>query len=844
MENNQVVKKKKKRGIGLIILVIVAIVIVGLVATGIAGARETMKALKEMNIKSYTVADGTVEKTVSGSGQIEAADTEDVTAPVGVKVDKVLVSTGDTVTKGQKLAEIDTDSITDCLVEIESSLKSISDQLDADAKKKADDEDKLTDLQKEQLNNESDELKKAQTELNALKSNPYITASTDGIIGDVNITEGSSISQMAGSSSSSQPLSSLGEDASSYLSGAMGSASSTTVSGPATGTTADVVTIVPASGTTAEIAHDTKADTAVLAAAPATTADMSANITASGVKANTATLTAASDTKNGGTTYLLGDADNSSTTNSNGSAGAGSASDGSGTADSGSSANHTAADSGSSANSNHAADSNSTSGSNNAANSSSMSGSNNAADSGSASGSNGAADSTTDHGDSTAQQKVTSWDVLTSRMTAPAAGAAPVTAAQLFADVDGKTFAEVCHYTGTIGWIEIPADSSQSSNQGASSQGNQTQDAQTQGTQSQSAQTQGTQSQSTRTQNTQAQNTQPSFATFSDGRLYTAVITLSAADGYAFSADSEPSPSAFAGALTSQVRTEISGDGKAMTILVPYVLTSGNTLADTLEELTQQEQQALTALQSLVSQGLSGLSGLTGQNALSGLTGLSGLSGLNGVNAGSLLNGLNGASAYDLSAADALSGAAGGANMSYSPYESPAFTIRKTDRMKVQVSIDEQDILLLSKGQKADVTLDALEGQTFEGTVTEIGADAETGSGSAKYPVTIEIDSADKMKFGMSAEVAVKVGEAADVLVIPMEALQQEGETTFVYTEEADDGTLGGKKNVETGLSDGENVEITSGLSEGDTIYYQKADSSNTFSSPFMDESTSSSSSS
>ena len=813
MENNNGVKKKKKRGIGLIILAIVAIVIVGLVATGIAGAREAMKALKEMNIKSYTVADGTVEKTVSGSGQIEAADTEDVTAPVGVKVDKVLVSTGDTVTKGQKLAEIDADSITDCLVEIESSLKSISDQLDEDAKKKADDEDKLTDLQKEQLNNESDELKKAQTELNALKSNPYITASTDGIIGDVNITEGSSISQMAGSSSSSQSLSSLGEDASSYLSGAMGSASSTTVSGPATGTTADVVTIVPASGSTAEIAHGTKTDTAAPTSAPAATADISVNIAAPGAKTDTATLVAASDTKNSGTTYLIVDPDNSSTTNSNGSAGAGSASGGSGTADSGSTANNNATGNGS------AADSNSTSGSNNAANSSSTSGSSNAADSSSTSGSNGAADSTTDHGDSTAQQKVTSWDVLTSRMTAPAAGAAPVTAAQLFADVDGKTFAEVCHYTGTIGWIEIPADSSQGSNQGTSSQGNQTQDAQTQGT-------------------------QPGFATFSDGRLYTAVITLSAADGYVFSSDSEPSPSAFDGALTSLVRTEISGDGRAMTILVPYVLTPENTLADTLEKLTQQEQQAVTALQQLISQGLSGLSGLSGLNALSDL---SKLSGLNGANAGGLLNGLsglNGASAYGLSAADELSGAAGSANVSYSPYESIAFTVRKTDRMKVQVSIDEQDILLLSKGQKADVTLDALEGQTFEGTVTEIGADAETGSGSAKYPVTIEIDSADDMKFGMSAEVTVKVGEAADVLVIPMDALQQEGETTFVYTEEADDGTLGGKKNVETGLSDGENVEITSGLSDGDTIYYQKADSSNTFSSPFMDESTSSSSSS
>jgi len=774
MENNV---KKKKKSIGLIILLIAVIVIVGLVATGIAGAREAMKNISAMNIKSYTVSKGTVRQTVSGSGQIEAADTDDVTAPVGVQVEKVLVSSGDEVTKGQKLAELKPESITDCLVEIESSLKSVSDELDADGKRKADDENKLTDLQIEQLNNETKDLKQAQSELNSLKNNPYITATTDGIIGDVNLTEGEKISQMSGSSSSSA-LSSLGTDASSYLSGAMGATSSTVVNGPASGSTADVVRIIPmgtADNSPAAITADGKG-------------------MAGGQGAPYAVLTADGDndstTGNGaaGNNSVNSSAADNSVTNSSAAGNNGS------TTDNGAAGNSAAGNNGSTANSSSAGSSstNSSTDSNSAAN--------NSGTDNSGTDNSGA----TDNGGSTAQQKVTSWDVLTSRMTAPAAGASPVTTEQLFADVNGTPFVDACHYTGTIGWIELPADSQQSGTSGTGAAG----------TASGSASSQGASG------NAPAQGS--SFTAFSAGKLYSAVITLTSADGYIFSSDSEPAASAFAGALTSQVRTEISGGGKIMTIMVPYVLAPDNTLNENQNALTEQEQQALQSLQSSVQSGLSGLSGLSGQNALSGLGGVSG---------------------YSLSGVDALSGAAGSASVSYNPYESTAFVIRKTDRMKVQVSIDEQDILLLSRGQKADVTLDAIEGKTFGGTVTEIGADAETGTGSAKYPVTIEIDGADEMKFGMSAEVTVQVGEAADVLVIPMEGLQQEGETMFVYTEEADDGTLGGRKTVETGLSDGENVEITSGLSDGDTIYYQKADDSNAFTSPFMDDGESSSSS-
>ena len=60
------------------------------------------------------------------------------------------------------------------------------------------------------------------------------------------------------------------------------------------------------------------------------------------------------------------------------------------------------------------------------------------------------------------------------------------------------------------------------------------------------------------------------------------------------------------------------------------------------------------------------------------------------------------------------------------------------------------------------------------------------------------------------------------MVTIPVDALQERGNETFVYTKQDEEGNLTGEQMVTTGLSDGETVEITEGLSEGDTVYYQK----------------------
>lgn len=151
-----------------------------------------------------------------------------------------------------------------------------------------------------------------------------------------------------------------------------------------------------------------------------------------------------------------------------------------------------------------------------------------------------------------------------------------------------------------------------------------------------------------------------------------------------------------------------------------------------------------------------------------------------------------------------------------------AFAISGDTSMILSVNVDELDINSVSLGQKAEVTFDAIEDQTFEGTVTKVGSTASVSGGTAKYTVEITVGKEEQMRAGMNASATIVIEEKEDVVTIPVNALQERGDQVFVYTEQGEDGTLSGEQQVTTGLSDGEKVEITEGLSEGDVVYYQK----------------------
>lgn len=155
-----------------------------------------------------------------------------------------------------------------------------------------------------------------------------------------------------------------------------------------------------------------------------------------------------------------------------------------------------------------------------------------------------------------------------------------------------------------------------------------------------------------------------------------------------------------------------------------------------------------------------------------------------------------------------------------------AFTVAPDKNMILSVNVDELDINSVEKGQEATVTFDAIEEQEFTGTVTKIGSTASVNGGVAKYTVEITVPKDEKMKQGMNASATIIIEEKEQVLILPSSALQEKGDKTFVYTQQDSDGNLSGETEIKTGLSDGSNVEITEGLSEGDTVYYMRSEKS------------------
>ena len=153
--------------------------------------------------------------------------------------------------------------------------------------------------------------------------------------------------------------------------------------------------------------------------------------------------------------------------------------------------------------------------------------------------------------------------------------------------------------------------------------------------------------------------------------------------------------------------------------------------------------------------------------------------------------------------------------------EKTAFAVIPDSSMTVTMSVDELDIPYYELGQKADVQVDALPNRSFSAVVEEISAVGRNSGGNSKYTVKLRLDRAPDMLNGMNASVVVHRGVTSG-LVLPAAAVYDRGSQCFVYTAaDKKTGTLIGELPVVTGVSDGEMVEIVSGLAEGQVVFYE-----------------------
>ena len=165
-----------------------------------------------------------------------------------------------------------------------------------------------------------------------------------------------------------------------------------------------------------------------------------------------------------------------------------------------------------------------------------------------------------------------------------------------------------------------------------------------------------------------------------------------------------------------------------------------------------------------------------------------------------------------------------------SGYSTPTlFTIAADLReMQLVANIDEADIGAVVEGQRVSFTVDAYVDTQFEGTVKQVRLQSASTSNVVTYEVVIDAPNPDlKLKPGMTANATIYTLEKEGVFAVPARALRfvpadmddkRRGELpeTHVFVRLADGTTE--PREVTTGITNGVQTEIVSGLAEGDVV--------------------------
>lgn len=151
---------------------------------------------------------------------------------------------------------------------------------------------------------------------------------------------------------------------------------------------------------------------------------------------------------------------------------------------------------------------------------------------------------------------------------------------------------------------------------------------------------------------------------------------------------------------------------------------------------------------------------------------------------------------------------------------SPLFTIAEAGPLEVQVNVPEQEMAHLKVGAPVQVESAAFPGETFAGKIREVSPAVDPQTRQIK--TKIDLGRGGPMKVGMFVRGTIQT-QSRQSLVIPTAAVQNDGTQAFVYLVEKsaeNDEKKGVAKRVDvkTGIREGAQVEVLSGLSVGAPI--------------------------
>ena len=145
----------------------------------------------------------------------------------------------------------------------------------------------------------------------------------------------------------------------------------------------------------------------------------------------------------------------------------------------------------------------------------------------------------------------------------------------------------------------------------------------------------------------------------------------------------------------------------------------------------------------------------------------------------------------------------------------PAVVISDTSEPQVRIDVSETIIPYIKSGDTVLVTIPSVALEPFEATIRSVApaTDMQTGM----YAIKIDLPTDKEYTMGMFAEVLITTNEVTATLNIPSSTILTDGEVKYIFTVNTDDNTSR-KVIVTTGITNGQNTQITSGLIGGEKL--------------------------
>jgi len=149
-------------------------------------------------------------------------------------------------------------------------------------------------------------------------------------------------------------------------------------------------------------------------------------------------------------------------------------------------------------------------------------------------------------------------------------------------------------------------------------------------------------------------------------------------------------------------------------------------------------------------------------------------------------------------------------------------TIADMNKMIFEGKVDEAEVGKLELGMDLDIVIGAIEDENFIAKLNFIAPKGNEENGAIQFKVKgdLKLDNVKSMvRAGYSANASIIIQKKDSIYAIREALLQYDKETKkpYVEIETAEEGIFE-KHDVELGISDGVNVEIVSGIEEGDNI--------------------------